>query len=359
MNEDPIITPRPDLDGRPLSGDRTGGKIGVMGAGLIGCYVGGLLAEAGRNVVMVGRGRIQGEIAQGGLRLTRFDGEPLAPEGFLYATDVSALAGCDTVIVTVKSQDTEDAARAMLPHLDEGTLIVSFQNSLGNRRRLTSVMPFRPILMGVVPFNVTSPEPGRFHKGTEGALLLERSTDPRVLEMREDFARVGQELELREDMLDVMWGKLLLNLNNPLNALHGGTLRSGLRQGAYRRVLARLIAEALAALDAAGIAPRATGRVPPRWLPRLLRLPSVLYVPLMDLLLRIDPEARSSMLDDLELGRGSENDMLQGEIIRLGRRHGVRVETNRRVAEATADAFAAGTSPRMSGRDMVRAFLKG
>ena len=356
MDLNPTVTAKPPK--RRHSSDLTGGKVGIMGAGLVGTYLGGLLSAAGRDVVMVGRGRTQGAIAKNGLTLTHHKLDPQTPEGFLFATDASALAGCSTVVVTVKSQDTAEVARELAEHLSEDALVISFQNSLGNVERLRKHLPFRTVLAGVVPFNVTSPAPGTFHQGTEGTLLLERSTDPRVLELQSDFEAVDRELELREDIRDVQWGKLLLNLNNPLNALHGGSLRSGLSQWGYRRVLARMVAEALRVTDAADIHPVATGRVAPKHLPLLLRLPSFLYVPLMDLILRIDPHALSSTLDDLEAGRGSENDHLQGEVVRLGRRHGVDVSTNARVMDALDAAFAAGTSPEMSGREMAQAFLR-
>ena len=355
MDLNPTVTAR--APERRHSSDLTGGRVGVMGAGLIGTYLGGVLSAAGRDVVMIGRGRTQGDIARHGLQLTHYSLPPRRPEGFLYATDASALSGCSTVLVTVKSQDTGAAAAELAEHIPDDALVISFQNSLGNVEALREALPFHSILAGVVPFNVTSPAPGTFHQGTEGALLLERSTDPRVLELVEDFGEAGVGLELREDIRDVQWGKLLLNLNNPLNALHGGSLRSGLSQGGYRRVLAKLVAEALAVMEAADIRPAATGRIAPRLLPWLLRLPSVIYVPLMDTLLRIDPEARSSTLDDLESGRGSENAHLQGEVVRLGRRHGVPTPVNFRVMQALEAAFGKGASPEMSGRSMARAFL--
>ena len=356
MDLNPTVTAK--TPERRHSSDLTDGKVGIMGAGLVGTYLGGLLSAAGRDVVMVGRGRTQGAIAKHGLTLTHYRLDAQRPQGFLFATDASVLAGCSTVVVTVKSQGTSAAARELAEHLSEDALVISFQNSLGNVERLREHLPFHTVLAGVVPFNVTSPAPGTFHQGTEGALLIERSTDPRVLELQSDLVSLHRELDLREDIRDVQWGKLILNLNNPLNALSGGPLRAGLAQWGYRRVLARMVSEALRVADAAAIHPVATGRIAPRHLPFLLRLPSFLYVPLMDLLLRIDPYARSSTLDDLEAGRGSENDHLQGEVVRLGRRHGVDVSTNARVMDALEDAFAKGRSPDMSGREMARAFLR-
>ena len=350
--------PKSNLPKSKIPPRETPPRYGVMGAGLIGCYLGGLLAASGRAVTLVGRGHVQGGIAANGLQLTHYEDPPKRPEGFVFATDAAALAACDVVLVCVKSQATEAVAREMGEHLRSDTLVVSFQNAIGNADVLEALLPGCEVLPGMVPFNVTSPEPGRFHKGTQGALYVRAVSDHRLLDMKAALEAAGQEVELRDPLTGLLWGKLLMNLSNPLNALSGGPLRAGLMERGLRRVMARCMREGLAALGAAGIAPESSTKLPPRALPLLLSLPTPLFSVLMDGLLKIDPTARSSMLEDLERGRSSENAFLQGEVIRLGRRMGVDVETNRRVSEAVEAAFAAGRSPDMSGRDMVRAFLK-
>ena len=335
------------------------GKIryGVMGAGLIGSYLGGLLAAAGRDVTFVGRGQVRGGIAKAGLRLTDYKGAEHRPQDFLYVTDATVLSHCNVVLVTVKTQASAEVARELSPILKSDTLVISFQNGLGNDCVLREHLSGQDVLPGMVPFNVTSPGPGHFHQGTEGNLYVRAVSDHRLIDMKTAFESVGMDVDLRDPLIGVQWGKLLLNLNNSLNTLHGDTLRTGLIQKSYRRVLARLIEEGLAALAAAGIRPESPTKLSPDKLPAILRLPTPAYKLLMDKLLKIDPTARSSMLEDLELGRTSENAFIQGEIIDLGRRVGASVETNRRVAEAVEHAFAAGKSPRLSGDEMVRRFL--
>ena len=334
-------------------------RYGVMGAGLIGTYLGGLLALAGRDVTLVGRGAVQGAIAKNGLVLSDYTGRQRAADGFVFATQPAMLARCDVVLITVKSPATEAAARALAPHIDSAALVVSFQNGVRNAARLEAALPGNRVLPGLVPFNVASPAPGRFHKGTQGALWMRSAGGLRVQDMVAAFIEAEQSFEMEHPFHPLLWGKLLMNLNNPLNALHGGGLRAGLMQGAYRRVLAQLVVEGLRAVEADGIAPKTPAGLGPHALPWVLRLPTPLFALVMHLRLRIDARARSSMLEDLERGRESENPWLQGEIIRLGRRHGVDVETHRRVAEAVEAAFATGESPRLSGRQMVRRFLRG
>jgi len=339
------------------SSSNTHVRFGVMGAGLIGCYLGGLIASSGRAVTLIGRGRIQGDIAENGLNLTHFAQASRQPDRFVYATDPSALSSCDVVLVCVKSHQTKDVARELANHIRSDALVISFQNAIGNDAILSDILPGCDVISGMVPFNVTSPQPGNFHKGTEGPLFMRAISDQRLIEMKTAFEEAGQAVELREPMEGVLWGKLLLNLNNPLNTLHGGSLRSGLLQSGYRKVLACCMREGLAALDAAGISPVSATSMAPRKIPGILSLPTPVYRILMDRLLRIDRTARSSMLDDLTLGRQSENAHIQGEIIRLGQRFGVDVSTNRRVSMAVEQAFEAGMSPRLTGREMAKRFL--
>jgi len=332
-------------------------KYGVLGAGLIGTYLGGLLSAAGRNVTLVGRGRVQGEIAKAGLTLSHYDRKSLNPNGFIYLTDMKALAGCDVILICVKSQQSADVARDLAQYIEGAPLIISFQNGIGNADVMKEVLPGMTVLPGMVPFNVTSPAPGQFHQGTEGGLYIKAMSDHRLMDMKAAFESVGIEVDLRDPLLAVQWGKLLMNLNNALNTLHGGPLRAGLVQKDYRRVLARMIEEALEALRLVGIEPESPTSMAPSALPKLLRLPTLIYKFLMDRLLKIDPTARSSMLEDLELGRASENVYIQGEVLRLGRQVGASVETNRKVAEAVEAAFEAGASPRLTGAEMAKAFL--
>jgi 2-dehydropantoate 2-reductase len=133
-------------------------------------------------------------------------------------------------------------------------------------------------------------------------------------------------------MAAVLWGKLLLNLNNPVNALSGLPLRAQLLDRDYRLVTAALQAEALAALGRAGIRPARLTPVPPSRLPAVLRLPTWLFRLVAARSLRIDAKARSSMADDLALGRRTEVDALCGEVARLAQAGAGRAPLNERIA---------------------------
>ena len=308
-------------------------KIAVLGAGSIGAYVGAALTDAGGDVVMIGRARMAQQVAEHGLHLTDLHGGAvsLAPQQAHYTQDPATLADADLILVTVKSADTAQAANTIAEHAGAGTLVISFQNGIGNADTLRAVLPHHLVLGGMVPFNVVQMPGNRLHRGTEGELMLEAS--PAIEGWKPLFASARLPLLERNDFVAVQWGKLLLNLNNSVNALSGLPLKTQLSQRAYRRCLADLVEEALAILTAAGIAPAQIARIGPHRLPMLLRLPDFLFKRIAAAMLRIDPEARSSMWEDLQAGRRTEVDYLNGAVVGLARSLGREAPLSRRMVQ--------------------------
>lgn len=313
----------------------------VLGAGAIGCWAAGVLALAGERPLLVGRARVVEALLTHGLRVSDLDGlsEAIPPDRFDAACSLSeavermgpaALAGA-VVLLCVKGGDTRDAAREAAQALPAGTPVVSLQNGVDNPARVREAAPALDPVAGMVPFNVVMPQPGAPHRATGGAVRLQDA--PAARRLAEALRAAGQAVELHADLLPVQWGKLLLNLNNPVNALSGLPLREQLLRRDYRRALALLQDEALAALAAAGIEPARLAAVAPRLLPKLLRLPDWLFALAARRMLRIDPRARSSMWDDVQAGRVTEIDDFCGAVVRLAEAHGAAAPANRRMVE--------------------------
>jgi 2-dehydropantoate 2-reductase len=210
-------------------------------------------------------------------------------------------------------------------------VLVSMQNGVSNAAIARTQAPALTVLPGMVPFNVVELAPGRYHCAISGILAAQDHAALRAWQPLFDVA--GVPLQLHADLAPLQWGKLLLNLNNPVNALSGLPLRAQLLQRDYRICMAALIAEALAALRSAGIAPAKLTPLPPAALPRALRLPTAIFRLLAFRMLRIDAHARTSMAYDLEQGRATEIDALCGEVVRLARQHGNGAPINERIAE--------------------------
>ncbi len=119
-------------------------------------------------------------------------------------------------------------------------------------------------------------------------------------------------------------------------------LRQQLAHRRWRRLFADQMAEGLAAIKAEGIRPVSSTPIPVSWIPPLLRLPDAAFGLLLGRTMKIDPEARSSMWEDLQRGRRTEIDYLQGVITGIADRHGLPVPLSRRVVALIKRAEAAG-----------------
>ncbi|MQY27976.1 2-dehydropantoate 2-reductase [Nocardia aurantia] len=318
-------------------------RVTVFGAGSIGIFVGGKLAAAGAEITFVGRPRLLDEITVSGLRLSDLDGgdDRVASGAFraVPTLDSGAPAPADTadlVLVTVKSGQTADAARELADRVRPGTVVLSLQNGIGNDAVLRERLPSCVVLAGMVMFNVVHHGHGHFHRGTDGGLAV--ADDPALDRFAPLFRRAGLPLDRHSDLLPVQWAKLLLNLNNPINALSGRSLREELAHRDYRRCLALAQLEALTAMRAARIRPARLTLLPPRVLARLLTVPDGLFRRVAGSVLAVDPMARSSMADDLALGRPTEIAWLSGEIVGLGAMVGVPTPVNSRLTELIAAA---------------------
>ena len=321
--------------------------VGVAGAGSIGCFVGGMIAAGGRRVALLARPRVIGEIKSHGLRLTGFEGldRGIASDRLTLSGDPSIFNEAGVVLVTVKSADTAGIADMLAKHAAADAVIVSLQNGVGNVPLLREKLPGRRVLAGMVPFNVVSLGEGRFHRSTSGDIVIEQDDAGTAAEL----SAPGLKMRTTPDIAGVQWGKLLVNLNNALNALADLPLREQLAQRAWRALFADQMAEGLAAIRAEGIRPVSSTPVPASMTPYLLRLPDPVFAILLGGTMRIDPAARSSMWEDLQRGRHTEIDYLQGVITEIADRHGLQVPLSRRVVELVKRAEAAGRgSPKLT-----------
>jgi 2-dehydropantoate 2-reductase len=319
-------------------------RIAVAGAGSVGCYVGGCLALGGRDVTLLLRPALAEAIARHGVRISDLDGADrvLAPSAVRLATDpAAAFAVADVILVTVKSGTTEAMADLIAEHAASGATVVSLQNGVGNVDVLLARLgAMARVVPGMVPFNVVQTlregEPPRFHRATSGTVQIGAG----VAGLREALDVKGAAVAESRDMTGVLWGKLLLNLNNALNALAGIPLAAELADKRWRRLLAAQIDEGLRVLKAAGIHPARIEGVPPSAIPRILRLPDWLFKRVARRMLAIDPEARSSMWEDLQRRRPTEIDHLQGAILTLAEKAGVRVPVTERIVRLVKEAEA-------------------
>jgi 2-dehydropantoate 2-reductase len=290
----------------------------VYGAGAIGGVLGGLLAEAGHEVVLIARGAHLHAIQGDGLRVLTPDGE--------RTQRLPAVAGPhevdwrmgDVVLLAMKSMDTEAALRALAAHADPGTAVVCVQNSVANERAalrmfenvygVCVMFPATHLTPGVVVANC-SPVPGILDIGRYPGGVDETATA-----LAQAFRAATFHSQPQPDIMRCKYTKLLMNLGNAVQAVHGGTDR-------HTELLGRLRDEGEAVLRAAGIAYASEEE-------DRQRRGDILQVrPVAG-----QTRAGGSSWQSLARGTGSvEADYLNGEIVLLGRLHGVPAPDNERI----------------------------
>lgn len=337
-------------------------NVVVLGAGSIGCYLAGCILAHNSSTVqnssitltLIGRPRLQQDILSNGLTLTDWQGrnDKVVSDAINFTCDYDTLASADFIFLCVKSQDTKSAAQIIQKHAKDEATVISFQNGVTNGDVLTSELS-QPIVKGMVPFNVFYQGNGRFHCGTEGHLAIE---DPASICMPvvDLLKRAQLPVTVYDDISSVQYGKLIMNLNNAVNALSGIPLKQQLGERAYRLVMAEVLKEALLVLKAEGIAPARTGKVIPKLMPTIMMLPNFLFNIVAASTLKIDPQARSSMYEDLQLGRATEIDFLNGEIERLGKKHNIATPVNSNIIALVKQAQGNNSkSPMLSAADLL------
>jgi 2-dehydropantoate 2-reductase len=337
-------------------------NIIVVGAGAIGCYVGGRLAAAGERITLVGRPRTVEPIALNGLTVTDLQGFKAHIDADLQAANLSIasnlklaaqnlLADQTTVILLcVKGGATTAASQEIAECLPAGTTIISLQNGVDNVARIKNVTPQMQAFAGMVPYNVVMKTATHVHRTTMGKIYIEESDVTVALVAK--FNAAGLLASTSKDMRSVQWGKLLLNVNNPVNALSDLPLREELLNRDFRYVFATLQLETLTALKAAGITPVQLAAVKPHVMPHLLKLPNFIFTRIAKKMLRMDPSARSSMWDDIQHGRMTEINDMCGAVVRLARLSGTEAPCNEAISRLI-DATTKGH--RLSGRELRQA----
>ena len=309
-------------------------RILVVGAGSLGSFYGGFLRLAGYDVTLLGRAAHVERIAERGLAIDGIFGAAEA-RGFSVATSASELTGSfDLALLAVKSYDVEAAARAVAGMVAPEGTVLALQNGLGHVALLADLFGEERVLAGPVLIGATIPEPGCVRVtvyakpvkiGSPSAAGFARA---RLWAERLAAARIPSEPTDR--LLAFLWEKMLYNL--PLNAL-GAILRvpygALAERSESRAIMDEVIEEgfAVAVAECSDLLWRSAAACREHFYGTLLP-PTVAH--------------RSSMLQDIERGRRTEIDAINGYVCRRGRTLGIATPRNdvlTGIVRATAHAF--------------------
>ena len=318
-------------------------KISILGAGSIGGYIGSRFIEK-HDVTFIGRQRFINDTNDHGIRYKAPDNQDqqFTADQFIATESTDSLKDADIIFVCVKSKDTESAAQLIKENLDDSTennspIIISLQNGIYNAETIAN-MTGKTVIQGMVPFNVAWLDEMTFHQTTNGNLVFEDHADT-TNTLKKIFEEIQFPAIFENDIRAIMWSKLVINMNNSLNALAGRPLKECLSNRNYRKALAAMMNECLAILKKAGIPPQPINGKPVTIIPKVLALPNFLFKIIAGAMLKIDPEARSSMFDDLELNREPEVDFINGEIIRLAKQYNMPAPLNERAIKLIEAAY--------------------
>src|ERR1700722_9421756 len=147
--------------------------VAVVGAGALGCFFGGMLARAGASVTLIGRAAHVAAIRRDGLVLESRGERQAIP---VAATeDMAAVRDARLVLFCVKSADTDDAARALAPHLGRDAVVLSLQNGVNNVERIRAKLESRAenrVLPGLVYTAAEMAGPGHVRHTGGGSLVI-------------------------------------------------------------------------------------------------------------------------------------------------------------------------------------------
>lgn len=284
-------------------------RIAVFGAGAVGGYFGGRLAQAGEEVAFLARGAHLSALQRSGLRVDSIGGDlHLHP---VEATDDPARVGpVDVVILGVKAWQVPEAAQAMGPLLGPRTFVLPLQNGVEAPDQLARVLGSQRVLGGLCRLFSQVVEPGRIRHSAHQPYValgeLDGGRSQRVEALRRAFERAGVQVEVPEDIRAALWEKLLLI--GPFGGLGAATRAPAgvLRELPETRGRWQALMEEVAGVAARRGVRLSAGVIPAAW----------------EILQGFPPEATSSLQRDILAGRPSELDAQVGAADRLAREAG-------------------------------------
>ncbi len=322
-----------------IHSDQTMLKILIIGAGAIGCFVGGRLAAAGQAVTLLGRSALMDKIAADGLCLRH----PVLPEQTVQPETITALdnltKGFDFILVSVKSPDTpgaiDDLAASGLPLAN--TYIVSLQNGIGNEEKLADAFGPEKVIAGTITIPISVPERGAIevNKDKGGLGLAPLRPGQPVQRLADALNRANLTTPTYEDYRAMKWSKLLLNIvNNATSAILNESPAQIIANPDLFNLEIEALSEGVAVMKAQGFSAVKLPGYPANWLARLV---SIGWLPLALKRASLHPFMLSgrgtkmpSLHIDLATGRSSsEVTVLNGAIVESGQKVGVATPVNR------------------------------
>ena len=290
-----------------------GPVVAVVGAGAVGCYFGGMLARAGIPVTLIGRPPHMEAIARDGLLLEQSSGCRRIPVA--ASTDIAGVRGAQVVLFSVKTVNTETAAREIQPFLSPGATVLSFQNGVDNVDRIYAATGLRAIPV-VVYVAASMSAPGRLKHGGRGDLVMGHRAGwpplPDLKPLAALFENAGIPCKISDAIETELWTKMVMNCAyNAISALTRARYGRIIAFDPLRQIMRCVVAETVSVARAEGV-----NLSEPALVEATFQLGEVMS------------GALSSMAQDIGRGKPTEIDSLNGYVSRRGPSLGIPTPVN-------------------------------
>ena len=287
-------------------------RVAVVGAGAVGGYFGGMLARAGAPVMMIGRAAFVEAVKKNGLFLDAVQfKESVRVEA---STELKDVRGAEIVLFCVKTTDNAETAKELAPLLAPGALVVSMQNGVDNAEQIRATSGIAA-LSAVVYVAASVPEPGRVKHVGRGDLVV-GPRDAQTETIAGLFERAGVGCRISDNIAGELWTKLTWNCAlNAVSALGRAKYGQIAASPDARKVVETAVYEVLAVAQAAGVHP-------PGFEDSQVALAGAFKIATQM------AEALSSTAQDMNRGKRTEIDSLNGYIARRGAELGVPTPVN-------------------------------
>jgi 2-dehydropantoate 2-reductase len=287
-------------------------KVAVVGAGAVGGYFGGMLARAGAPVVMIGRPAFAEAVNKNGLFLDALQFQERVK--VQASSELSAARGAEIVLLCVKTTDNAATSRELAPLLAPGAIVVSCQNGVDNMAQIRAASGI-DAMPAVVYVAASVPEPGTVKHVGRGDLVIGPENE-RTRRVAAAFERAGVSCKILQNIEGELWTKLIWNCAlNAVSALGRAKYGEIAANAEARKVLNALVEEVMAVANAAGI------QFPTLENVEAARAGAFKIASQM-------AETRSSTAQDMQRGKRTEIDSLNGFIAKRGAQLGVPTPVN-------------------------------
>lgn len=291
-------------------------KVAVLGAGAMGSVIGGLLAKGGNDVTLIDVWQEAVDaINSRGLLIDDKTGNSETIK-IRATTNPASVGPVDLVLVFVKCYHTEAAVRGAAALFGPETVVLSLQNGWGNGPRIANIVGKDRLLLGVCYHSATVLGPGHVQHGGRGMTFLgelDGTASERAQHVAAVLNQAGIECTATPAVLKEIWSKLALNACTlPTSALLRFYAPELVRHESMLDLMKALLREVVAVAQAQ--------KIPLEFDER--------WQSITGLLERCAPNAKSSMFQDVEKGRRTEIDVINGAVMEEGRHHSIATPYN-------------------------------